>query len=219
VAIRDLGLTETDESLRNGLDELLTLSDASLSRLGSVLSDPGSTIPRSFSELKRLSAQTEIEFKVLYRTMPAIRYLLAAWRKAALSLEEMFDDLRANGFSEEKAERSRLLLSSLEAVKEKYFVHSLVTRVELVGAPTVDDLNLVWDVRSIFAEASERDDESETEWVGSTYVLLMEISASRRDGQQESTTIQFSEQDFEQFERVVGRARRQLEMLKTKTFN
>jgi len=55
--------------------------------------------------------------------MPVIRYLLAAWRRAGLSLDQVSDDLRANGFSEEKADRSRRLLGPLEAVKEKYFVH------------------------------------------------------------------------------------------------
>src|SRR5215469_4803718 len=64
------------------------------------------------------SSQTDIEFRLVYRTMPVIRYLLAAWRRAGLSLDQVSDDLRANGFSEEKADRSRRLLGPLEAVKE-----------------------------------------------------------------------------------------------------
>jgi hypothetical protein len=222
VANKDLGIAEADDFLRRGLDELLDLESDQLAKLGLLLSNPDSGVPEASSELKRLSDETGLDSQVLYRILPVIRYLLFAWRKARFSLPEVLVDLRKAGIEDEKVERSKLLLEPLEAVREMYFAHSLKNRLELVGGPTIDDLSLVWDVRPIFSSSAyppDRGEEDGAEWIGHTYVLSLEISASRRDGQQESTSLQLSEQDFDQFERAMARARQQLVVLKGKVFS
>jgi hypothetical protein len=221
VANKDLGITESGDFLRRGLDQLLDLDEDRLVRLGSSLSRPESNVPETINELKRISAETGIEFQFLYTTVPVVRYLLSAWRRAGFTLEQVLADLSASGVSAERVERARLLLAPLEAAKDRYFEKSLKDRAETVGGPTVDDLDLIWDVRPIFGSSTyppESDEEDGAEWVGLTYVLLMEISASRRDGQQESTTLQLSEREFDQFEKALERARKQLDVLKGKKF-
>lgn len=222
MANKDLGIAEADDFLRRGLDELLDLEGDQLARLGVLLSDPELGVPEAPSELKRLSAETGLSSQVLYRTLPVIRYLLFAWRKAGFSLPEVLADLRKAEIADEKVEKSKLLLEPLEAVREMYFARSLKNRLELVGGPTIDDLSLVWDVRPIFSSSAyppDSDEDDGAEWIGHTYVLSLEISASRQDGQQESTSFQLSEQDFDQLERAMARARRQLVVLKGKNFS
>jgi hypothetical protein len=222
VGNKDLGITEADEFLRRGLDELLDLDEARLERLGLSLARPDSEIPESLAELKRVCAETGIDSPLLYRTIPVVRFLLSGWSRAGFNLDQVLEDLKRAGVSEERVKRSRHLLAPLEGAKERFLFESLKSRAEMVGGPTVDDLDLIWDVRPIFDSSlytSDSDEEDGAEWVGLTYVLLMEISASRRDGQQESTTLQLSEREFNELETAIFRARRQLEVLKGKKFS
>jgi hypothetical protein len=109
--------------------------------------------------------------------------------------------------------------STLESVKGKVHKSLLKNVYEKIGLPTVDDMNIVWDLRPVFEELAyvtgPETDRCES-LVGSVYVLLLEISASRADGKQESQTYQFSERDFDRFFGALTRAKRQLESFKKK---
>jgi hypothetical protein len=221
VASKDLGITEADDSLRQGLDELLELEDVHLAKLAASLANPDPAFPDSLAEWKQLRSETELDLQILSRVVPVIRYLLSAWQATGFSLEGVLADLKVSGVPEAKADRCRLLLAPLERAKDKFFVQSLKNRVELMGGPTLDNLNLIWDLRPLFYPSAfpvDSSDDDGTEWVGHTFLLQMEISASRRDGQQESTTLQLSVRDFERFERAMVRARQQLDVLRVREF-
>jgi hypothetical protein len=86
-----------------------------------------------------------------------------------------------------------------------------------MGLPTIDDLNLVWDIRPIFEEpafAPEPSAQGYEKLVSTTSLLILEISATREDGQGESKTYQLSEDDFDRLFESLKKARRQLEIIK-----
>jgi len=219
VATKIFGAGGIEDQARKDIDELLSVPQEDLGRIVRWIVDSKDPIPFTWCDIQQIVEGTSLQPRVVDRVLVLIRSLLANWRTYGLTLEDIKRDLAAFGYKKDQVDRVVNLLAQVENAKERVYRAGLKRSYELTALPTIDDINIVWDLRPIFEEFAydtEPLDNAYENLVTNTYVLLFEIFASRKNGLRQSATYQLSEDDFERLCKAFEKARRQLEIIKKK---
>lgn len=219
MATRIFGSSGIEEQARKDIDTLLSLPQKDADHIVRWLTESKEPLPLSWSEIHRIVENTSLEPSVVDRVLILLRHLLSNWRTFGLTLEDIKKDLASFGYNEEQVNRIGGILHQLQDAKERVYRALLKRSYEVAGLPTIDDVNIVWDLRPVFEEFAydtEPISNSYENLVSSSYVLLLEVLASRENGHRESATYQLSEEDFERLLGALEKARRQLEIIKKK---
>ncbi len=136
---------------------------------------------------------------------------------------DIANELTALGYEGEAHDRAKGFLEKVGIVKEKFFIVDARGEAEVSGLPTIDEMSLVWDIRPIFESVdwspNEKGDGPVTAvWLAHSNMLILEIMSSNREGKKESLSVQLSEDEFRELERLVGVARKQLDVIHAKRF-
>jgi hypothetical protein len=144
---------------------------------------------------------------------------LNTWQQHALSIADIERDLLLCGISSEQIELVSRFLQRLSPIKEKVWTDGLEGTAQIVGLPTIDDANLVWDARAVFGGPSYyyfSSDAAKTtykECVGLTCMAILELMVSDTNGSKERIAIQMNEAIFKNLLRTMNRADEQLSSL------
>ncbi len=210
------------EKLEEDLKSLLDTPTDRLDRIAAWLLDSGNPVPTGVADLSRMATAVEVDERSLREHLNLLRYILSTWRKQGFVLDNIREDLQQLAFDPDVIEKGLAFFAKVEPLKEQFFAIMLRGVAEFTGLPTIDDISLTWDLRPLFASQAyspgDIDDESLIEWVSHTNLLIMEISASTKSGKNQGLTIQLTESEFDDLEKSLARARKQLDFLKSKRF-
>jgi len=156
-----------------------------------------------------------------WQTADVVRQLLDSWQRYGLELLDIERDLLLLGFGQEQLGILSSLLVRLASIKERVWLDNLEGFQHLVGLPTIDDVNIVWNARPLFGGdpyyyAVDGDD-AYRRLFGLTYLATVEIITSDNYGQKQRTAIQLNEEGFERLLLAMKRASEQLGILKERT--
>lgn len=158
------------------------------------------------------------EFKV---TAWVIRLLLNSWYRYGLELRDIERDLLLLGFGPEDLSILSPFLARLSPIKERIWLDGIEGEQHVVGLPTIDDVNIVWNVRPLFGGKPwhyyRADGDNHTDFLGLTYLATLEIITSDFSGQKQRTAIQLNEDDFHRLLQGMKRSGEQLDILKERT--
>lgn len=206
-----------EDVTRQDLSLLIGLPPADVERFITWLSEPSRPIPYTWSEVDQLAEGTTLDVRGANRVLVLLRFLLTNWRASDLSEGDIRADLRAVGYEEADVEKVASFLLKLEGARERVYRAYVKRAHEVRGLPTIDDVNMFWDIRPVF-ESSAYDTEPESKayesLVGRTHVLILEVISSPETGVQKSLAYQLSEDDFERLSQAFERAKRQLDVVK-----
>jgi hypothetical protein len=208
-----------EREMRQDFDVFFAMTEADKDKFASWLSETSRPIPLSWSEIEQLADGTSLQPGAADRVLVLLRFLLTNWKTTDLSLEEIEADLVSTDFSKEQARKVTEFISKLKDVRERVYRSSLKRSYEIYGLPTIDDINLFWDIRPIFQSSaydSDPDARGCENLITHTNVLIVEIQASPERGQQISSAFQLSEDEFGRLSLAFERVKRQLEIVKKK---
>jgi len=206
-----------EDQIRTDIDLLLKVPQGDLEKLCDWLAATPKPIPLAWSDIAEIVQFLSLEPREANRVLTVLRYLLTNSRAFRLTSDGVRTDIEAAGYKHDEAERVIALLTKLEGVKERVYRSAMRRGYEIKGLPTLDDVNMMWDIRPMFEEfAYDRDPEGQSyeKFVGHTNVLILELLASRETNEQVSVTFQLSEDEFDKLSRAIDRAKRQLEIAK-----
>lgn len=153
------------------------------------------------------------------KTAAPIRFLLNAWQQQSLEIVDIERDLLLCGLNPKQIELVTVFLQRLSAVKERVWIDALEGTAQVVGLPTIDDANIVWDARAVFGGPSYYyfgADAAETTYnqcFGLTCVAIVEFMVSDTSGSKERFAVQMNETSFKNLLRAMNRADDQLKSL------
>jgi hypothetical protein len=211
------GLTAPSEAFKPDLDRLLALKDRNLQRIAAWVEESPDVNPETWQEMSKLSEMIGLPPQELNKILILTRFLLTNWKARNLTLDDILSDLVLLGYNEDQLAKGKRFLEQVGTAKEK--VHRLVLKraEERTILPTIDDINIVWDARPVFEDRAysvQPIGDSYQNLIGTVYVMLLEISASRADGSEATETYQFTEAEFERLTEALSRARKQLEIFR-----
>ena len=211
------GSTGPSQVFKRDFDLLARLDDRELDLLSSWFMSASNVVSPGDSELVTLAEQFQINPEELGRVIAVVRFMLNSWRELDLTLDDIDLDLETLGHDRSRRSKVHQLLDKLEVCRDR--VHRAVLRRahETAGLATIDDVNLLWDIRPVFGDftySAEPRASGVTDLLDYTYVLIMELEASYANGKRETTAVQLSEEEFSDLARAMDRAKEQLEVLK-----
>jgi hypothetical protein len=209
------------EKLKTDLAALLKLSDKQLASVVGYLADSKNPLPDTSRDVSRMAEAVGVDDTKLDQHLSLIRYILTNWRRSGASLPEVEGELSLVGYRDKQLARAVEFLGKLEQLKEKFFVVSARAMAEVSGLPTIDDMSFTWDIRPIFGADSwpsrgADEDANYSNWLAHSNMLIVEITSSSREGEKRSVSVQLAEAEFEELEKLVDRARRQLDVIRAK---
>jgi hypothetical protein len=151
-----------------------------------------------------------------------ISELLYNWQRFGLEIQDIERDLLLLGFGPERLGILSNLLTRLASVKKRVWLDDVGYSQNVVGLPTIDDVNIIWDARPIFGSAAYNyypvdDDDLYRKFFGLTYLATVEIITADNYEQKQRTAIQLDEKGFERLLLAMKRASEQLGILKERT--
>lgn len=205
------------EEFKRDLKALLSLDPSQLDRLSDWFKRSRKFIPLDWTEVSTVARDMALDPEEFDRIMKIARWLLNLWTAQELSLDDVLADLRSLGYDEDTVQKTAVFLGGLQEVRARVHRDVLKNIWESLAIPTVDDVNITCDARPIFqdyAYAETPRGETFQNLLGFSYVVILEFIASRSDDKSESTTFQFSEEDFAKLLDGLNKAKKQLEILK-----
>jgi hypothetical protein len=205
-----------DDSLKNDLELLLGLTDQQRSALISWLRKNGGHAQLSWAELNSLSHRLERDSGEVARAVFFARFVLSNWESSNLGIEDLKADFKNLEVSENDLPKAAAFFSELSEVRKAVQAGYLEGIYEKLGLPTIDDINLIWDLRPVFKEFAYSSDESDdyAQLLRHSFILIIEIISTKTDGNNETASYQLSVAEFENFVQGIERARAQLAALK-----
>ena len=206
-----------NDRLIEDLRFFLSLDDRQRELLSEWVNASTNLYPETWEDLDGLSQGLRMSGRDTSRVVGVTRYVLSNWRSKKLTLQEVLGDLKSVGLDEEHQERAAKFFSVVGDAREKVHKAALRRLYEQMALPTIDDVNITWDLRPLFesvAYTPTAESAGYDSMIGTVHVLLLEISASRSDGQRASQTYQLSEDEFERLLSALNRAKKQLEVFK-----
>jgi hypothetical protein len=147
--------------------------------------------------------------------------LLEDWHASNLQLPDLQHDLLILGFSTQEIDRLGSLLERLRPVKIRAYTDLMRFEHENSALPTLEDIDVVCDIRPIFEDAvypiPEKSAMSHTKLLGFSYVVLMELLAEDFEGKTSKLSFQMTERGLAKLQAALQRAREQLDILKVST--
>jgi hypothetical protein len=211
------GYEGIQQGTREDLDLLLSLEDRKLERFVDWFSKSTRLFPVNWSEIDDLVDGTSLDPQSANRVLAVLRFLLINWKAYELSLDEISTDLESAGYKPEQIRKAVNFLKTVEGIRDRVYVTSLRRSYEVYGPPTIDDVNLMWDVRPVFQAPiydTDPDAKGYDKLVSHTNVLILEIVSSAEKGIQKSSVFQLSEDDFARLSDAFDKAKNQLEIVK-----
>lgn len=215
--LRLFGSTGPTPAFKRDFQLLARLSDPELESLSKWFANAQNSVSPGDAELSALSVDFSVNPEELGRVIALLRFVLNSWRELEISVEDISKDLTTLGYDSSTVQKIARLLVSLEGSRDR--VHRAVLRraYETSGLPTIDDVNLVWDIRPVFGDftySPESRPGAVLELLDYVYVLILEFEASRADGKSETSSLQLSEEEFTKLADALARAKQQLDVLK-----
>ncbi len=150
---------------------------------------------------------------------------MSAWQRRSINLEDIERDLLLLGLSEPQAAGVVTFLKRIESTKKKVWVQTLEASASISGLLTLDDINLLWDVRPIFGGFNfhyfhaDADSETYDKCFGLMCIATLELMASDSEGNKQRLAVQLTEETFKlilrAFERADGQLRSLTELIKS----
>ncbi len=214
-------LSGADESLKRDLGLLLGWTDQQRSTIISWLRKTGGHSQVSWAELNSLSRMLGLDSGEVSRVVFFARFVLSNWESSNLGIEELKADFRSLEVSETELSEVAAFFSELNDVRKAVQAGYLEGIYENLGLPTIDDINLIWDIRPVFKEFAylqgenkdKNENEDYTKVLRHSFMLIMELISTRTDGNNETATFQFSVAEFENFVQGIQKAQKQLAAL------
>jgi hypothetical protein len=156
-------------------------------------------------------------------TADVIRTLLDSWQRHGLDLPEIERDLLLLGCNSEEIRAVSDVLARLSSIKERVWIDGQHGLQQILGLPTVDDVNIVWDARPVFGGLpyyywpDNSDQGSYRRFLGLTHLVTLEIFSADSNGQKQRTSVQMTEEQFRRLLAGMKRASEQLDILKEHT--
>jgi len=207
------------DQVKRDLDTLMGLSEQQLNSFGAWLADRANPIPVAWSEIEDLRGSAGLDGETTNNLLGLLRMIFTNWHTSSLTASDVRHELESLKYPEEQVARFTDFLSRSERLRERVYRAAMRRSYELAGLPTIDDLSIVWDLRPVFQEPAfspETDIGALENLVTQTFVMLLEISASRKDGKRESQTYQLSEDECDRLLTALTNSKRQLEVFKKK---
>ena len=217
MAFKLFGVGGPGPKAQNDLKRLLSLDEGRLAVLAEWVNTTENLYPETLSAFGGLIERLNLTGQEATNIVNVVRYLLTSWSSKNITIGDILEDLQQMGFEDEERDKASFLLRQIAASKDRVHRAALKRLYEQMALPTADDINMTWDYRPIFEDVAYSTASSPNAYedlTGGVCVFLLEVLASRTDGQLESKTYQFSEDGFERLVTGLTRARRQLELLK-----
>lgn len=194
----------------------MELTDKQRSTIISWLRKNGGDAQLSWAELNSLSHTVGRDSGEVARAVFFARFVLSNWESSNLGIEDLRADFRSLEVNENDLPKAAAFFSELSDVRKAVQAGYLEGIYEKLGLPTIDDINLIWDVRPVFKEFAYSPDESDdyAQLLRHSFILILEIISTRTDGNNETAAYQLSVAEFENFVQGIERARGQLAVLK-----
>jgi hypothetical protein len=150
-----------------------------------------------------------------------LKYILESWHMYGLQLQEIQRDLLLLNCPRERIERLGSLLERLGPVRDRVYCDYMRFDHENAVLPTLEDLNVVCDLRPVFEDTvypiPEAIQVRHTKLLGYSYMVLMEIFTEDFGGRTQRFGFQMNEATLADFQAALQRAREQLDILKAST--
>jgi len=162
--------------------------------------------------------KSDLSVEEFEKHVSVIQYVLNRWNAEKLSVAQVTSDLPKFGLKPRAVSKLAKLFGSLEKVGRRVYLDSIRSFHENVALPTIDDINVVCELRPLFGDPAYEAPPMGAEYdklFGFTEVMLLEIVASDSRGGETSATYQLTERDFDNLLQGLTRARRQFEVMKT----
>jgi len=148
-----------------------------------------------------------------------VRQLLSRWQHYGLELHDIERDVLLLGIGQRQLGILTNILGRLASIKERVWLDFVEGTQHVVGVPTIDDVNIIWDARPLFGRRAYNyyavdGDDLYRKFCGLTYLATVEIITSDNYGQRQRTAVQLNEEGFERLLRGMKRAGEQLGVLK-----
>ena len=150
----------------------------------------------------------------------SIKDLLEAWQASSAHLPDLQHDLLLLGFSTREIARLGILLERLLPVRARVFADFMRFEHETGVLPTLEDLNVVCDIRPIFdthVSLDTADAERPPKLLGFSYIVLLGLLAEDFEGKTSRLSFQMTEQKLADLQVALQRARDQIAILKAST--
>jgi hypothetical protein len=149
----------------------------------------------------------------------ALRFILEAWQIHGLQVLDIQRDLFSLGYDHQKVDKVASLLRRIEPVKERAYKSYIRFENENAVLPTLEDIDIVCDVRAIFEDyvypaPAKATGVDYRKLIGFSYLLLVELVTEDADGENRKLAFQMSEKSLADLQSALERAREQLNILK-----
>ncbi len=154
------------------------------------------------------------------KTASPIRFLLDTWYERSLELADIERDLLLLGLNQGQITVVVAFLGRLSSLKERIWVDRREGNAQVVGLPTVNDANILWDARPFFGGESyyyfgtDGEEGRYNQCLGLTCMAIMELMTVDSNETKQRLAVQMNENTFKRFLRAMNRANDQLESLK-----
>jgi hypothetical protein len=208
-------LSGADESLKNDMELLLGLTDRQRSAIIGWLRENGGQSQLSLAELNLLSQKVELDSGDVARAVFFAKFVLSNWESSNLGVAELETDFKSLQVSESDLPKAIAFFSELTDTRKDVQAGYLEGIYEKLGLPTIDDINLLWDIRPVFKgfAYSENENGDYAKLLRHSLILIVEIISTRTDGNNETAAYQFSVTEFENFVQGIKKAQNQLAVL------
>jgi len=150
-----------------------------------------------------------------------LKYILESWYMYGLHLPEIQRDLLLLNYPRQRIERLGSLLERLRPVRDRVYREYMRFDHENAVLPTLDDINVVCDLRPVFEDTVYPIPEAlpvrHTKLLGYSYMVLMELFTEDFGGRKQRLGFQMNEATLADFQAALQRAREQLDILKAST--
>lgn len=154
-------------------------------------------------------------------SIEVLKFVLEAWFLRKLDLGTIQRDLMLVGRERDEIERLGALLKRLEPLKEKAWGSYMRSEAENAVLPTLEDIDLVCDLRPVFEDYVYPLPDTETgqhkKLLGFVYMVLAELQTEDSMGRKQRLALQMTEHGLSDLEAAIRRAKDQLDILKART--
>ncbi|SPF55619.1 hypothetical protein SBA4_720006 [Candidatus Sulfopaludibacter sp. SbA4] len=154
-------------------------------------------------------------------SVEVLQSILKGWHIYDLRLTEIQRDLLLMGHPREDIERLGRLLERIAPIKQRVYAEDMRFDYENAVLPTLEDVDVVCDLRPIFEDYAyplpEGNTTSHTRLLGFSRMVLVELLTEDFHGRTHKLAFQMTEQRLTDLQAALARASEQLAILKAKT--
>jgi len=169
----------------------------------------------------RLVAASPLQPQQFRKCASGVLSLLEDWHSSHLELADLQHDLLVLGFATQDVDRLGSLLERLRSVKPRAYADYMRFEHENAVLPTLEDIDVVCDVRPIFEDyvypVPEKRALDHRKLLGFSYMVLMQLLAEDFEGKTSKLSFQMTERTLADFQDALHRVREQLDILKAST--